>query len=52
LWFVLVYNNLVRHRKLITLYQLLEIERIRGASVEQACAKALRSGRAVFHAEV
>jgi len=28
------------------------IDRIRGASLDQACAKALRSGRAVFHAYV
>jgi tRNA (mo5U34)-methyltransferase len=38
--------------RFVSIWDANTIEQLRGASVEQACAKALRSGRAVFHAEV
>jgi tRNA (mo5U34)-methyltransferase len=41
-----------RSAQFISIWDINPIERIRGADIDQACAKAVRSARAVFHAHV
>jgi tRNA (mo5U34)-methyltransferase len=41
-----------RSAQFMSIWDINPIERIRGANVDQACAKSLRSARAVFHAYV